>query len=87
MLEHKVQINIEPGLHARPAALFVRVSSKFEARITVGKGDKVVDGKSLMGLLTLAAKTGEWLEIRGEGQDEQEAVNSLVALVEDGFQE
>ncbi|MDA8233197.1 MAG: HPr family phosphocarrier protein [Clostridia bacterium] len=87
MLEQNVQINIEPGLHARPAALFVRVASKFEAKVTVRKGEKEVDGKSLMGLLTLAAKKGEWLKIKGEGRDEEGAVDSLTNLVETDFQE
>jgi len=85
MPERTIQINIEPGLHARPAALFVRNACKYDAKITVAKGEREVDGKSIMGLLTLAAKKGDTLRIKSEGRDAEEALGNLVSLVEEGL--
>lgn len=69
------------GLHARPAALFVQLANRFASRVTVKKGRKNVDGKSIMGLLTLAAKHGSRISIVVDGPDAQEALESLCRLV------
>jgi len=69
------------GLHARPASLFVQRAKRFESRVTVKKGRKIVDGKSIMGLLTLAAKQGSRISIIADGPDATDAVSELVALV------
>jgi phosphocarrier protein len=69
------------GLHARPAALFVQLANRFVSRIIVKKGRKIVDGKSIMGLLTLAAKQGSRIAITAEGDDAAEALERLVELV------
>jgi phosphotransferase system HPr (HPr) family protein len=69
------------GLHARPAALFVQHAKGFSSRITVKKGRKIVDGKSIMGLLTLAAGPGSRIAIVADGDDAQEAIEQLVELV------
>ncbi len=69
------------GLHARPAALFVQAAKRFESAITVKKGRKIVDGKSIMGLLTLAAKQGARISIVSDGPDAPEALEELIALV------
>jgi phosphocarrier protein HPr len=69
------------GLHARAAARFVELASRFAARITVGKGTLSVDGKSILGLLTLAAEKGSLLRIRAEGEDEEPALAALAELV------
>lgn len=65
------------GLHARPAALFVQLAKRFASAITVTKGRQRVDGKSIMGLLTLAVETGSQVRIAAEGPDAQEAVDRL----------
>ena len=75
------------GLHARPAAEFVKVSSKFRCEVFVAKDDLEVNGKSIMGVMMLAAECGTPLRIRAEGPDAAEALDALVALVESGFGE
>jgi phosphocarrier protein len=69
------------GLHARPAALFVQTAKRFACRVTVKKGRKIVDGKSIMGLLTLAAHAGARIVILTEGTDAAEALDQLCRLV------
>lgn len=82
-----VQIPNLLGLHARPAAEFVKVSSKFDSEVFVAKGDLEVNGKSIMGVMMLAAECGAVLRIRAEGPDRDAALDALVALVESGFGE
>jgi phosphocarrier protein len=75
------------GMHARAAARFVRAASAFRSRILVARHSRVMDGKSIMGLLLLAAPRGAQLTISAEGDDEREALDTLSALVERGFGE
>ena len=75
------------GLHARPAAEFVKTSARFVAGITVRKDALEVNGKSIMGMMMLAAECGSMLVIRAEGPDAEEAIAALVALVAKGFGE
>ncbi len=75
------------GLHARAAARFVHRASPFNSRIKVTRGQRTVDGKSILGLLLLAAARGTVLEITAEGADAQEAVTALVDLVARGFED
>ena len=75
------------GFHARAAARFVAEASKFAAHITVVFKDKEMDGKSILGLLLLAAPCGASLQLRAEGKDEAEALKALAALVAAGFGE
>lgn len=75
------------GVHARPADLFVKLASQFAARIHVRKGHDQVDGKSILGILTLAAEQGSQLIIGATGPDADEALMALAELVEDGFHE
>ena len=75
------------GFHARAAARFVAEASRFSARITVVFKDKEMDGKSILGLLLLAAPCGANIQIRAEGRDEEEAIRALAALVAAGFGE
>ncbi len=77
----------ELGLHARPAAAFVKVAGRFKAEVTVGRDDMVVNGKSIMGVMTLAAEPGTELTIRAEGDDAAAAADALVTLVAAGFHE
>ena len=69
------------GLHARPAALFVQLAKRFVSSVTVKKGRKIVDGKSIMGLLTLAAGPSARIAIIAKGSDAQEALEQLCELV------
>lgn len=75
------------GLHARAAAKFVHIAGRFAAHIRVGRGDREVDGKSIMGLLLLAAGHGSRIRITADGADEADAINALCRLVADGFDE
>src|SRR5688572_23914330 len=68
-IKKKIQIRNPQGLHARPASVFVRIANKFESDVTVKKDGENVNGKSIMGLLTLAANQGSWLEIEISGAD------------------
>jgi phosphocarrier protein HPr len=75
------------GLHARAAARFVHVANAFASQVRVGKDHRVMDGKSIMGLLFLAAARGSTLTIAADGADEAQAVETLCRLVENGFDE
>lgn len=75
------------GLHARAAALFVQTASKFEAEVMVSKDGEEVSGKSIMGILMLAAAQGSEIEIITSGRDAEQAMAALGQLVEDGFGE
>ena len=75
------------GLHARAAARFVHLASRFESQVRVGRDSKVMDGKSIMGILLLAAARGTTITISADGPDEAAAVEALAQLVESGFGE
>lgn len=75
------------GLHARAAAKFVHTASAYRARIRVARGAREIDGKSIMGLLLLAAAQGSVIRISGSGADEDRAVAALCELVQRGFDE
>ena len=75
------------GLHARPAAAFVRIAGRHACQILVKKDDLEVNGKSIMGMMMLAAEAGSELVIRAEGEGAEQAVLDLVALVQGGFGE
>ena len=87
MKKKTVRIVNPLGFHARAAARFVAEASTFESRITVIYKDKEMDGKSILGLLLLAAPCGASLQITALGKDEGEAIRSLAALVAKGFGE
>jgi phosphocarrier protein len=73
------------GMHARAAARFVRLASSFVAQVRVNRDNRVIDGKSIMGLLLLAAARGAAITISVDGPDEAAAIDALCALVERGF--
>jgi phosphocarrier protein len=87
VIRRQVQIRNQLGLHARAAARFVHTAARFEARITAGRDGRVMDGKSILGILLLGASRGTTIEITADGKDEEEAVEMLVALVESRFGE
>jgi phosphocarrier protein len=80
-------IQNQTGLHARPAAAFVKTANSFRAKITVTKGEDSVNGKSIMGLMTLAAANGTKLVIEAKGDDAVAAADALQSLVEKNFNE
>lgn len=75
------------GMHARPAALFVHEASRFKSRILVSKDSLEINGKSVMGLMLLAAECGSKLKVKADGPDEREAVEALGKLFERRFDE
>ena len=75
------------GLHARAAARFVKLASEFRSQITVTRGTRSVDGKSILGLLLLAAARGRQIDVTAEGDDETQAVDAIAALVARGFED
>jgi len=87
MAERHVQIVNRNGLHARPAAEIVKAASKFKSDITIVRDDLEVNGKSIMGVMMLAAEFGATLQLRARGPDEDEAVNTLATLVASKFGE
>jgi phosphotransferase system HPr (HPr) family protein len=87
VIESEVQISNRLGLHARAAARFVHLANRFSSRITVVKDGTRVDGKSILGLLTLAAARGTRLRVSADGADEHEAVEQLADLVRSRFGE
>ena len=85
----QVQVHIinKLGLHARAAAKVVRAANEFEADVFIGTDYEVVNAKSILGLLTLAATKGTTVLVRADGADEEDAVQTLIALFEDKFGE
>ena len=77
LLQKKIVIKNKLGLHARPAALFVQVANKFDSDITVKKGSRKVNGKSIMGILTLEAGSGSAVFVKIEGNDAHQAMTEL----------
>ncbi|MCC6503108.1 MAG: HPr family phosphocarrier protein [Deltaproteobacteria bacterium] len=75
------------GLHARAAALFVQLSNKFSSEIMVEKNGQEVNGKSIMGILILAATQGSKITVRADGEDARAAMEALGALIDNGFGE
>ncbi len=87
MLEATVTIINRLGLHARAAAKFVKTASQFASEVTLGRGEQRVNGKSIMGVMMLAAAKGSELTLITEGDDEAQALQALQALIDDKFGE
>lgn len=87
MIERQAKIVNQLGLHARPAAQLVKVASAYQSEIEIVKDDMAVNGKSIMGVMMLAAECGSTLTFRATGIDETAAVEALAALVARGFGE
>ena len=86
-MDRMVTIQNKLGLHARPAMQFVDVASTFQAAVKVSKGDQIVDGKSIMQMMMLAATAGTALKIIAEGDDATSALDALEKLVNNRFGE
>jgi phosphocarrier protein len=87
MTSRSVTVVNELGMHARAAAKFVHLASRFEAAVRVARQGREMDGKSIMGILLLAAARGSTITITADGTDERTAVDALAGLVEGGFGE
>jgi phosphocarrier protein len=87
MIQRQVEIINKLGLHARAAAKFVTLASGFESEVQVALNDNQVNGKSIMGVMMLAAAKGTRLDIVVEGPDEHEAIEKLCQLIADRFDE
>ena len=83
----EVQIVNKYGLHARPAAEFVKLANRFSSDVWIRKDEVEVSGKSIMGVMMLAAECGSTVQVRAAGDDSQEAVDALVQLIQNRFGE
>lgn len=86
-VQKQVKITNSLGLHARPASLFVKVATSFKSEIIVEKDGEEVNGKSLMGLLMLAAASGSVINISAKGEDCEHALKAIIELIERKFEE
>lgn len=87
MVSKEVTILNATGLHARPASMFVQAAGKFKAQINLIKDGKSINAKSIMGIMAGGISQGTVVQIQAEGADEQEAVDTLVQLINDKFGE
>lgn len=85
VVSRELAIKNQYGIHARPAAMFVKTASKYQAEVTVEKDKIRVSGKSIMGLMTMEASCGTKIKITAEGTDADQAVEELQKLVEHKF--
>lgn len=86
-MEKTVTIKNASGLHARPAGMFVKKASEFKSIVEIKAKDKVVNAKSIMGIMSLGLGQGDTVTIVADGNDAEDAINELVELVESGFGE
>ena len=82
-IEEQAVVRKRHGLHARPATVFVQLANKFNASVKVQRGGEIVDGKSIMAILSLGVNSGVELKLIAEGDDAQEAIDDLKSFLED----
>jgi phosphocarrier protein len=87
MIEREVIVRNRAGLHTRPASMLVKTASRFDSEIFLRRDDYEINGKSVIGVMTLAAEQGATLDLIVEGEDEEEAADAIADLFEDGFGE
>jgi phosphocarrier protein HPr len=87
MIEQEVTIKNRAGLHTRPAAALVKTAAKFQSEFYIIKDGFEINGKSIIGVMTLAAEQGSTLQLRFDGEDEEAAAKEVVGLFERGFDE
>ena len=87
MVERTVQILNKNGLHARPAAEIVKLAAKYRSEITISRDGTEVNGKSIMGVMMLAAECGASIVLRAEGEDAEQAIDAIAALIANKFGE
>ena len=87
MIEREIEIKNKLGLHARAAAKLVHVAARFKSEVKVRKGEEEVDGKSILGILLLAAGRGSTIIVKADGEDEREALDAIENLIDAKFDE
>ena len=87
MISREIEIKNKLGLHARAAAKLVHTAAKFKSDIKIRKGDEEVDGKSILGILLLAAGRGSVINVRADGEDERAALDAVESLIDKKFDE
>lgn len=87
MISRDIEIKNKLGLHARAAAKLVHVAARFKSDIKIRKGDEEVDGKSILGILLLAAGRGTVITVKADGEDERDAVDAVEKLIDAKFDE
>jgi len=87
MIEKEITVSNKHGLHARPAALLVKIAAKFSSACTIEKNGVSINGKSIMGVMALAAEPGSVLKLQIDGSDEKEAMKAIIELFENKFEE
>lgn len=87
MVERSVEIVNKNGIHARPAAEIVKTAGRFKSHITLSREDLEVNGKSIMGVMMLAAEFGSLVQLRADGPDADEAIEALAILIANKFGE
>jgi phosphocarrier protein HPr len=87
MIEKTVTVTNRAGLHTRPASMIVRLAAKYEAEFFIHKDGYEINGKSIIGVMTLAAEQGSELVLRFSGKDEEDAARAMINLFEEGFGE
>lgn len=87
MVEKTIKVINQTGLHARPAAMFVRLAARYPCDVFIQKDDREASAKSVIGVLSLGVRQGSVITVRTSGRQEAEALNVLTKLIEDGFGE
>jgi len=87
MIEREVTVRNRAGLHTRPASMIVRTASQYESEIFLRRDNYEINGKSVIGVMTLAAEQGATITLLVEGEDEEAAASAIAALFDDGFGE
>lgn len=87
MESEKVVISNDTGLHARPASIFVNTAAKFKSDLTITKGEKTVNAKSILSVLGLGIAKGSEITLSADGPDEKEAISKLIELISSDFNE
>ncbi len=87
MIEETLTVRNQKGIHTRPAAVLVKTAAKFSSNFTIIKDGMEINGKSIIGVMSLAAEEGAELTVRVEGSDEKEAFKAIKKAFEDGFDE
>jgi phosphocarrier protein HPr len=87
LVERKIQVTNKLGLHARPAAMLVQNASKFKSEIRLKKEDVEANAKSILSVMMLAAEVGSFVTVKAQGEDEEQAVETIAKLFEEKFGE
>jgi phosphocarrier protein HPr len=87
VIERSIEIKNKLGLHARAAAKLVHMAARFKSEIKIRKGDEEVDGKSILGILLLAAGRGSTILVKADGEDERDALDAVEKLIDGKFDE